>query len=63
MAKKYNMKYLEVSAKNGMNVEECFRTLVTQIKDKYDELDEPIFGGSGVHIRKGMDGKIGSCGC
>lgn len=46
-----------------MNVEECFRTLVTQIKDKYDELDEPIFRGSGIHIGKGMDGKISNCGC
>lgn len=58
------MKYVEVSAKSGLNVEEAFRTLVTDIKEKYDEMDEPIFNPNGIQIRSRLNSSTDrKCAC
>ena len=41
LAKKYNMQFLEVSAKTGINVYECFTALAREIKEKRDQIPKP----------------------
>lgn len=40
MAAQYQMPFLEVSAKNGINIEEIFTTLGHQINELADELQK-----------------------
>ena len=59
LADKYGMMYFETSAKDDMNVEQCFFRLAKQIADKTAEKGSN--GSSSVELGENRTSKSGKC--
>ena len=62
LANKYNAKFLETSAKDNINVDELFTTLITDLSDNYEP--EPLNDSTKLDKSSfSKDNKEGGCRC
>ncbi|KAG5365536.1 Ras-like GTP-binding protein RYL1 [Yarrowia sp. C11] len=61
LADKFGIPFLEASSKNNINVEECFYSVATRIKDTVAKTKGTESGSGGVNIAEGDDNASSKC--
>lgn len=61
LADKFGIPFLEASSKNNINVEECFYSVATRIKDTVAKTKGNDSGSGGVNIAEGEDNASSKC--